>query len=543
MKKRLAVLMFLSFISKNSMAEKCCNHPRDNFRDLSDLNKKFEGSWNSANIQDIANSPCKNKKPPSEKEMKDFLNEGLINTKQAKKINGIQFQDEDPALLKLFSDLHHPGVLAESLKPNFHSSCKKVLCATQEIYGKKEGLQLLYMLQKYGYNGSDRIAFDSSPWKAEELDDALTMFSDYPSSFFPVAYNKQFTHFTRGKKNENGENTLANAMVEVFDKWGTYSHEERQSTLFHEIGHNLGMLDKKDESAEWLNLSKWKGKTTVNNTVASTDWTMGDSKAAVSLYGGKNPTEDFAETVVAYRYNGNRLKLENRLKYDYMKSNIFDGIEYDSIKNCSLGTHKHQKTQKMQALVAELIPKSLPAPASLSEDHDLLVRVQDACRKDMLLSLGDSSASGVETCLRQKMGSSYLQKLAQEKGLSEFDSASLNSSSHHLIPFSNEHYKSVATQLKKNMSKELEQTLLAGNSGFAPVTVSKKSAILKNNCKNISQNIYQAFEAQPVNDSIYKEDIFFFYNQKDSLTPWATKVCSSVKNQNSLTKAIEENIP
>jgi hypothetical protein len=303
------------------------------------------------------------------------------------------------------------------------------------------------------------------------------------------------------------------------------------------------MLDKKDESVEWLNLSKWKGKTTVNSTVASTDWTMGDPKAAVSLYGGKNPAEDFAETVVAYRFNGSRLKLENPTKYDYMKANVFDSIEYDNIKNCTQGTHRQQQAQKMQALAKELIPKVLPTPASLAEDNDLLVRVQNACRKDILLSLGDSSANEVEICLRQKLGSSYIQKLAQEKSLLGFDSAHLMSSLQNLIKFSDEHYKSMTNKLKKNMSKELEQTLIAGNSGFAPETASRKKDVSKNNCKKISQNIYQAFEEQPVNDLIYKEDIFFFYNQKDSLTPWATKVCTTVKNQKSLTKAIEENIP
>jgi Mlc titration factor MtfA (ptsG expression regulator) len=35
---------------------------------------------------------------------------------------------------------------------------------------------------------------------------------------------------------------------------------------------------------------------------------MANEKAAVSGYGATNPAEDFAETVVAYRYNGGALK-------------------------------------------------------------------------------------------------------------------------------------------------------------------------------------------------------------------------------------------
>ena len=53
----------------------------------------------------------------------------------------------------------------------------------KRIYGEKEGVQLLYMLAKYGFNGS--LYQDEDPgsldfWNSNELDKILIGLSDFP---------------------------------------------------------------------------------------------------------------------------------------------------------------------------------------------------------------------------------------------------------------------------------------------------------------------------------------------------------------------------
>ena len=54
----------------------------------------------------------------------------------------------------------------------------------------------------------------------------------------------------------------------------------------------------------------------------------------VSTYGTRNPSEDFAESIVAYRYNPKPMKDSCPDKYNYIKDIIFDGIEYLDESGC-----------------------------------------------------------------------------------------------------------------------------------------------------------------------------------------------------------------
>lgn len=521
--RALLFFLFVIYFQVGNTAD-VCHSSRDNLSDLTAIHKQIADSFWSADIEEIAKAPCKTNQAPSENEMSSYLKGRLSGARKNAQINGIQFKDEDPVLLQLFADLHTPGFFNQSMKPSFKSACTKVLCAVQEIYGKKEGLQLMFLLNKYGFNGSSKVVSNASPWTARELDDILTMFSDYPSSLFPVDYNRQFIHFKKGYARQGGERTVANALIEVFDRWNNLPKEQRQSTLFHEIGHNLGSLGKKDESQEWLNLSAWKGKRVANE---ETRWTAGNSKARVSRYGETNPSEDFAETVVAYRYAGSRLKKENLAKYEYMRTKVFDGIEYDSASTCTKGTRQQQAILKMKQQAKTIIPSQIPSAQDLAGDRQLMSAVQEACRKDVLDSLGDS-LKDANTCVHQKLGVLYFEKLAKQKGLTDFDPAALDASDIQQLQFDERHYQAATTELKKNISTELDQTLKA------------KISVGSGSCQQESRYIYQAFDKQPQNSPILKQDEYFFYDRRKSLSRWTEGVC---KKGGSLPQAIEQALP
>jgi len=520
--------------------------------ELDAIQQKFSGEWFSVAEKDMTRAPCFNSVPPDESQMTDFLKSHSIGFQRSKKINGIQFVGEDPYLLQLFSQIHTPAPYRKIPTPNFKSNCTQVLCAMQEIYGKKQGLQLLYMKAKFGYNGSDKVVRDSSPWKDSELDDVLTMFSNYPSSFFPIDEGRQFVHFKRGRS-RGEDNTIADAMVEVFDTWNEQPKALRQATLFHELGHNLSDEGNKDMSSEWLSLSKWTAKTTLVKGDPQVSWSMGDKSAAVSRYGEKNPGEDFAETVVAYRFNAQRLKAQQPQKYEYMKNRVFDGIEYDSASSCSKGTKKQARRNETLGVARTLA--SLPAPheSELINNSKLMGEVEKACQTAMVRSLSDASAD-LLPCVHQYFNKQLLTDLANKRGQKNFDAGLVSAMELPRIPLPEGTEKAIAAKMRSDYSQKLTKALVGGL-GYVFYGIGAGEAKKQAACAQAALNSYQVFESLPDSVDALKQDQFVFYHQSDDLALWTKKICNqspsgfSDKNTPSspsaveLTSIIEKSIP
>ncbi|XGC81312.1 hypothetical protein ACES2L_02295 [Bdellovibrio bacteriovorus] len=251
-----------------------------------------------------------------------------------KKVNGITFKNEKADLVQYFADLHQLDIsLRNKPELSFSSSCDKVLCAVKQIYGNTQGPQLLFLLKTFGFNGSHLRTKYASPWRSDELDEILQALLDYPLALYPVSYNKRLVHFTRGMG--FGPMVIANASIEIFDPWNELSFPERQQTFLHELGHTLSYKSKLDISAEWLQVAGWRAYQTRKNNIPYTQYELIDLSKAVSEYGMDSPSEDFAETVVAYRFTGAKLKLHQPHKYSFMKNKVFFGREYLSESFCS----------------------------------------------------------------------------------------------------------------------------------------------------------------------------------------------------------------
>jgi len=253
----------------------------------------------------------------------------------------------------------------------FESDCKRVLCAVKEIYGREIGPRLLYIFQKYGLNGS-HLAFENSiPWTEEELDVLIMALEDLPGGLLPIISNKPLVRKVKPEKNslsedenETGRKTRADSRFNFYDPWWESNSEyEKMAVFTHEIGHYVSIELNLVFSDEWLSLSGWYDTTPPPEIsrgeiegldIEFPDWfslsylqyLMSDRSSNylhsedacfLSDYSKENPHEDFAETFVAYRYMPEILRNRCRGKYDFIKENVFGGMEFTSKKQfCKL---------------------------------------------------------------------------------------------------------------------------------------------------------------------------------------------------------------
>lgn len=285
--------------------------------------------WWAVTPEEVMAAPCKSQRPPTPSEMIAKI-ENVPGKKQNLELRGIPFKKQSSQLLKYFDDLHTYDLSLRDIQTPlyFKSKCTTVLCAVGDIYGSDLGLRLLYMQITFGMNGSHIRTKNASSWEIKEIDEVLQALNDYPPSLYPVAYNKRLVHFTRGRFYRGGERTIANASIELFDNWNNLSFPERQQTLLHEIGHTLAYKKNLDRSPDWLKIGGWEEFVNETNGYKYKDYRLIDPTRSVSAYGQTNPSEDFAESVVAYRFKGDWLKKNHPQKYQFLKKEAFAGFEY-----------------------------------------------------------------------------------------------------------------------------------------------------------------------------------------------------------------------
>lgn len=295
--------------------------------------------WFSANDSQIKNAPCKTKSPPSLQDMQKYIDSiafGMTNGS----VNGASFKLEAPQLLSAFTDLvtlrDAYGIRPEKTQPDIQErykinpECEKVMCAMEKIWGKETAIKMMYIKLKYNFNTSELAFQDSERFRRDELDDVLMALEDLPPHLSKLgARNQRLTRFTKGYTLARYEDhsPIANAVIMLFDPWVKQKKEKRQYTIFHELAHNVShKLKDMDESTEWLGLTGWIQK--------GDDWQEDKNNCYPSGYAATNPWEDYAESLSAYRYNGARFKQLCPEKYNFIKSKVFNNIEYTDAKTC-----------------------------------------------------------------------------------------------------------------------------------------------------------------------------------------------------------------
>ncbi len=328
--------------------------------------REVEG-W-SASVDQIKNITCK-PKMPSNKEMINFIENNILGTKarETKMINGVHFVDENPILLQHFDDLTTKrdfilGDISEiqdnvQAKYNINPKCKKVICAVEKMFGK-QAIKTLYLKTKYELNVSNHAWGLSSRPTDDELNDLLMAAETTPAHFLPLEKNKRYSRFTRGVS-FGGPTTLANASISFFDYWSTFPSEHRQYAAFHELSHNIGGETGLDDSEEWLKISGWMQ--------FGDEWEPQFPSTFPSRYAATNPHEDFAESMTAYRYNPDLLIDMSPEKYEFLRKNVFLGVEYFTEEKC----------QKPAPIITDIMNKDI----KFTPDENDYLEVLDICQK------------------------------------------------------------------------------------------------------------------------------------------------------------------
>lgn len=244
-------------------------------------------------------------------------------------------KNDKPKLVKLFREL------TKNMNEPIQTECKNVTCVSQQIFGEKEGVQLLYMLARYGFNGSPfpfPLNNGRELWDSEGLDNVLTALSHFPENIFPIFYNKPLLRFKKGYirpgQNDKYAGTprcvAANSFIEVFDCLYTSSGGKNFfiQTIVHEIAHVISSEAELDRSTTWFDLSGWEETRTYQDDKVHVSYELKSPECIVSEYAKTSPMEDFADSAVHYRYFPKSLKEKCPGKYYYLKDFVFDGNEY-----------------------------------------------------------------------------------------------------------------------------------------------------------------------------------------------------------------------
>jgi hypothetical protein len=431
------VIIFLILSFSVFAHEECgeLNHPE--LEDIANLNKVID--WHAASDDDIKKAFCTQKTAPTAAEMTKWLIDHQSPANVSKKINGIAFEGESIENLEAFRLLTTYVDILGNVDPakhkDFTSTCKKVECAVKQLLGNDIGLQLLYMQRRYGMNGSHIIKEKNrvSPWKKEELDDVLLSLSDFPEGVLPFQEARDMVHAPRG---QGSGNTLANAIVTIFDLWNTETAPQRRATVTHELGHAISGVTKTGGADQWKKLSGWSTKSTIVNGKTISVPTPANPGAIVSEYGLTNEEEDLAEAVVAYRYNPKLLKTASPDKYNMLKATIFDNVEYTSEAACK---SPKRTSSALKTKIAAKVQTRTPTEAELKQIGN---RCSERATEDLIsqgyMNLGDNyfkscyansvKAQTVEFLKKELKGMPYEKHLEPmiRNAFSEIDPAKLS---------------------------------------------------------------------------------------------------------------------
>lgn len=271
---------------------------------------------------DVANAKDKSKIIPSQLELEQFI-ESKCESKIAKAtLSGVVLKNQSTDLIFAFKKLTELQERSSSQKAaiiNFKKNysvavCDSVVCAVKAIWGESLGVKILYLYLKYGFNSSEFAYQNAIRFTEEEMNDVLLAVADLPPNFAqsftdtPMSRSSALIGGRQGKLE-------ADSTLRLYDAWAKYDSLTRQYVIFHELAHNMGeMLGGIDFSTGWKNVSGWQSE--------------GQSLCSVSDYGNSSLLEDFAESVSMYRYRSEALKKICKGKYNFIKTHVFNGVEY-----------------------------------------------------------------------------------------------------------------------------------------------------------------------------------------------------------------------
>lgn len=401
----------------------------------SDATGSIELDWLMSDTAKEIDVACNTPAFLSDAKLLEKINAYRSNEFVSRVVDGVEFAEADSALLRALEvllirpDSDSVSVLPQKIGP---ITGKKfdIVATAQTVFGKRIGLQLLYLFLHHRVNASHYQQNKTSPWQENELDSILNTLADLPPhlQIFPLSPSERsrgfqvMVHAPRAKILKTKKLTvLADSQLKFYDAWTSTDAFARRATALHEIGHNI-QFEMKDRQP-WINLSPWPlaltkeelvdGKMVPITQEINSTFAKNYLEPFVSEYAKTSPSEDFAESFTAYRYAPKWLKERNPDKYEYMKNVVFDGIEYLEESICRVGKESHTPKYKKliatefvqyEALLANAsIPKYLnPATEKMQRECDL-----DFAR-DILFYTSQSVHQIHDNCTRRVLDKNFI---------------------------------------------------------------------------------------------------------------------------------------
>lgn len=461
-----------------------------------------------------------------------------------KVIRGIHFEGEPQSVLdsfqKLITKVDDSGasILEQENFQNkyrINPACKKVYCAVQRIFGNTLGPKLLYLNLRYGFNGSHLAYFEnSSPYSGKELDRILQGLSDFPEFIFPIEKNRKLIRFKKGESRSlhilDSKDVTGNATIELFDAWSQIQEPQMQVALFsHELGHVIGMGLNLQESPVWTSLSKWEKK--------EDRWISHSADQLVSGYAQEGPREDFAEAIIAYRYNPDLLKKISIQKYQLLKELVFQGVEYTSSEVCKTSHSYLDKIAKMsksrsQEIWIDLkrdIPKAIHLDRCKEESIDWFIEIDKGSSLERCLdkSLNHEFLSRAARFWRQENQTRIKEPVFHQAALDLFAGTINGSSQYQASLGQKDWYRNL---VKKVVQEEVVRSLVNWDKNQPDLYSwfgKNRSKPAPEFCKVWSNYGYQAFSS--FKKGLPDQDAIFF--KKDEVNAWVFNICLKIQNQ------------
>ncbi len=220
---------------------------------------------------------------------------------------------------------------------------------------------------------------DGFPYQEFSKEELLTLYKqliDLPVIVLRKLRLKKIYRVINGAVKESkygyvlGDYSLDQERIQMYDSAFEKNGDQfGEGTLIHELGHAVWYGLEDDLKGWYLNIS-WKYN--------DGEWGKRFGNLFVSEYSTSDPLEDFAEHFAAYVRNPELLKSKASIKYQWLKENVFDGVEYKNqakYKNTSIKLEGSKTPDYTAPYFINNIKDSISIETEELNESELLIKI------------------------------------------------------------------------------------------------------------------------------------------------------------------------
>jgi hypothetical protein len=207
---------------------------------IADLSPILEKPWAAASDEQVEKHKCQTSVPTLTEMAKYLDSRGDLS----KSLNLLLNKDGSLSKDPISTNLENYGA----------QDCNTDICRAKMVFGNSEGIELLYLIEKYGLNGSHLVHEKTKPWTSKMIAPYLKGLSAVPSFMLPISKNQQFT------KSSTDSKDIADASITFYGGIDDFTDTRVTYTTFHEIAHYVAGSIHIEDDEKWMDASGWKEK-------------------------------------------------------------------------------------------------------------------------------------------------------------------------------------------------------------------------------------------------------------------------------------------